>query len=544
MCIRFAPKDFSTLCYLILRSSDNSYVNFKSKYPRDLLTMSRTEHFKKDCPELRELPQGWKFEVAEKDGCRIYFVNPANKSTWNHPTLGALPDPWVLKVKCHTNRALSPEYHNPNTKVWTKRDPRWLKESLAEYKNSVPKTLRTAASSVRNTGIKLEECQRMPIGKNNIRDEFEVVHTIDPGDGSVGQMNSGIFVVRIKNTSGRLFVEKRFKDDDVGIARTEIMLCHRVKHAALTAYFAGFISDSTRMGSLYVEFCDRGSLQGLIDNCMKERKNFNNNRIYIPEGFVWHAFIGLCDGFAYLQGGRSFLNNKGARPVPGWIPILHRDMKPDNVLLRSRTTLNSRQYFYCVLSDFGLACENRKKYDPLADRAQLSGAKLGTRIYFAPELLYKPYPIKQLSVSNPNREFYYFPNGYAHSAISDVWALGACLYTLCDPPPQGQYATFLNTNKHSNVDSNAWYDGTISRYDPLDIPSFYTRELKDAVNLATTWYPARRPDPISLIGYLEGCLRRSGFSTANALDPKHKLPDWATKVHGFYAKAEQISSHR
>lgn len=70
----------------------------------------------------------------------------------------------------------------------------------------------------------------------------------------------------------------------------------------------------------------------------------------IPELFIWHAFLGLADGLAYLQGGRTFLGDETISqyvPLRAWEPILHRDIKPDNVLLKSRATSGETKYFYC-----------------------------------------------------------------------------------------------------------------------------------------------------------------------------------------------------
>ena len=236
-------------------------------------------------------------------------------------------------------------------------------------------------------------------------------------------MNGGVFVVRMKGLASRMFVEKRFKPEDVSIGKKEIEMLERVKHASLTFYTAAFIIPDLSNASLYVEFCDRGSLEELTREYMK-RSN-QSPKPEVPEAFIWHVLVGLCDGLAYLQGGVSIYRKKGAVPKPDWIPILHRDIKPDNVLLRSRATLGSGKYYYCVLSDFGLACEDRPDHDPKVDLWQQSGAKLGTKAYWAPELLYHPYPQTLTTFRGMDEQWKYFPDRNRHTRYSDLWALGA-----------------------------------------------------------------------------------------------------------------------
>lgn len=140
----------------------------------------------------------------------------------------------------------------------------------------------------------------------------------------------------------------------------------------------------------------------------------------IPEPFIWHAFIGLADALAYLQTG-----GPGAR---NWIPILHRDVKPDNVLLRSRSTIGSTKYPYCILSDFGLALEDIP--DPKRNSSLYFEAKCGSRMWWAPEMLYAPYPRNRDYEKVTDIESRVFPRGCGFTSRSDVWALGAVAFNM------------------------------------------------------------------------------------------------------------------
>lgn len=332
--------------------------------------------------ELRALPTTWTFTITKENNRVLYQKKSEREQTYVHPTLGALPKPWILRMQIDkTTRAPSVAYYNRDTKRTSTRDPRYMKEYLDNQSKSVIRSLSIAANVVLNSRkFDITTYARSPIKSHDIRNQFMIVHTIDSGGGEIGGMNGGVFVVRMHGNPSRMFVEKRFKGEDIEIAKEEIRMLHKVKHSSLTFYIDAFITTTAPLtASVYCEFCDRGSLQDIMRVYTKQTEG--GNRVTVPEAFVWHAFVGLCDGLAYLQGGVSFIYNKQAKRDPNWIPILHRDIKPDNVLLRSRSTLGSKKYFYCVLSDFGLACEDYPDGDPNANDYQTEGYKLGTSMY-------------------------------------------------------------------------------------------------------------------------------------------------------------------
>ena len=251
----------------------------------------------------------------------------------------------------------------------------------------------------------------------------------------------------------------------------------------------------------------------------------------VPEAFVWHALIGLCDGLAYLQNGPP-------SKAGSWIPVLHRDIKPDNVLLKSRSTVSSNKYPYCVLSDFALACEDRPDHDPEADQYQVSRLKLGTKLFWAPELCYTPGPrYYSGEPSGEGREHKYWPAGFRHSQKSDVWALGASIYNLC--APKKSCISHINFNlTPPRMTQEEAMEGTKVRINPLTIPSNYTDALRDALTLATTWDPKYRPRAVDLLAKLRVLNRQSGFENHAQAEP---LPAWATRVHEYMGKAEALT---
>ena len=109
----------------------------------------------------------------------------------------------------------------------------------------------------------------------------------------------------------------------------------------------------------------------------------------IPESFIWFCFLQISEGLAYIHHGydRSIYGP----PPSEWQPIIHGDIKPENIFL-GRPTPDSHGYPSLVLGDFGLAT---------IDEGYVSG----TWKWQPPEL---PMTSKK----------------------ADVWALGAVIHAL------------------------------------------------------------------------------------------------------------------
>lgn len=302
---------------------------------------------------------------------------------------------------------------------------------------------------------------------------------------------------------------------------------------------AAFFTPNLDKGSLYIEVCDRGSLGDLI-------KQYNTRRDeWISEAWIWHAFLGLFDGLTYLHTGKYTIASKTFPRAEGreaWVPILHRDIKPDNILLRSKShdslsrdsfrsggaNNNNRDEprkhdFIIVLSDFGLACRG-------VDERALSGGQLGTMTWWAPELLHDPRPITPL-------DYLTFPNQTSHTSITDVWALGTCMFNLSASnelshvvrPPLGM--------PRDSKEASGWFCGTQSRIRNLVAPAIYTDQLRYAIRMATEWDAANRPDAEMMLG-----IARMLADEARKVPWKGKkeatLPDWATKRLDLSKKEE------
>ncbi|KAI9893335.1 MAG: hypothetical protein M1814_000465 [Vezdaea aestivalis] len=99
----------------------------------------------------------------------------------------------------------------------------------------------------------------------------------------------------------------------------------------------------------YLEYCPHGDLHGLGESY---RWGFNDTRNHqIPEAFVWSLFYDLALAIVMLQHGGS---KAGANKQ--WTPILHLDLKPQNVFLGFEKKPSEHvPYPQMKLADFGLA---------------------------------------------------------------------------------------------------------------------------------------------------------------------------------------------
>jgi serine/threonine protein kinase len=121
----------------------------------------------------------------------------------------------------------------------------------------------------------------------------------------------------------------------------------------------------------------------------------------LPDSAVWYFFLSAVAGTAHLH-------SKG---------ILHRDLKPQNLLISRREGEAPR----VLVSDFGTAALLHE----VMSVGRTGGT--GTVEYMAPELL--PPPSLTTSPVVPARSAQCEPIGY-HTKATDVWALGMTLYYM------------------------------------------------------------------------------------------------------------------
>jgi hypothetical protein len=178
--------------------------------------------------EIRRVPPDWKVKVIGPNSRVIYYhsSDPMLKlGTYKHPVLGDLPQKWEL-----CKLAAGFVYCNTETGEQTTRGPRVLgrrptppppktpfppaaNTTAIIQKTAQPPTLVVPTDCVAVKSSGLGKLVRNGISKKPLDGTvYERIKTIDDGQGGLGGMNGGVYVVRKKNT-GRLFVEKVFKSD-------------------------------------------------------------------------------------------------------------------------------------------------------------------------------------------------------------------------------------------------------------------------------------------------------------------------------------------
>ncbi|KAF2851104.1 serine/threonine protein kinase-like protein [Plenodomus tracheiphilus IPT5] len=129
----------------------------------------------------------------------------------------------------------------------------------------------------------------------------------------------------------------------------------------------------------------------------KTRKFDERNNKPVPESFIWRCFIQMSQAVAFIH------NSVGSEPDANRHCLLHRDIKPNNILVVD----NGTTYPSFQLHDFGCA---RLYQETLAGEPMYCGT-------------YKWQPPE---------------NPFINTTEADIWALGACVHFLAvgRPPVQ------------------------------------------------------------------------------------------------------------
>lgn len=277
------------------------------------------------------------------------------------------------------------------------------------------------------------------------------MHDVVPGYSIVkeftnsGALNEGIFGVEKfeGRRAGERCILKRiaFSREKGRVFLREIEILHVLKHPNIVRFIDGCIPRGPEgVAELYIEYCDRGNLQDLLNRYINYNKDYDYKHHpyeYIPEAFLWEVFRSLASALAYLHFGvdPDDLDNPPAIDED-WPYILHRDIKPENILLkRTSSGRDSREssrhhqpssYPTVVLADFvssiprffadqniwqrlifrlqGVCTQKHEnKYNPREDKDDFAG----TFVWQGPE----------------------FPQ---HTTRGEVWTLGVIMMSLCN----------------------------------------------------------------------------------------------------------------
>jgi serine/threonine protein kinase len=207
---------------------------------------------------------------------------------------------------------------------------------------------------------------------------------------------------------------------------------------------------------LFFEYCGLGDLNEFTYRYAQRKER-------LPESFIWHAFLHLSEALAFIHYGYGEPEDVQVR----WTPVIHRDIKPGNVFMKSNPA-GPDEYPQLVLGDFGLGITlTDPDYDPTC--------WAGTNAYQPPE-----------------RE--------RASRKSDVWAMGATLYSCChkgatpiDSVPSwwqdGGYRT--QQEWRESREGQKWLESSQARQ-PAPLPSTYSYILQNLLNGTLRKDPAAR----------------------------------------------------
>nr|NP_001071954.1 mitogen-activated protein kinase kinase [Ciona intestinalis]BAE06544.1 mitogen-activated protein kinase kinase [Ciona intestinalis] len=206
--------------------------------------------------------------------------------------------------------------------------------------------------------------------------------------GELGAGNGGVVHLVVHNATGfvmaRKLIHLEVKQAILNQITRELQVLHDCRSPYIVGYYGTFYSDGEI--SICMESMDAGSLDLVLKKARK-----------IPEIYLGKVSKAVILGLKYLREERS---------------IIHRDVKPSNILVNSRGEIK--------LCDFGVSGQ-------LID--SMANSFVGTRSYMAPERL----------------------QGSKYTILSDIWSLGLSLIEMAigrfpiPPPTASQIAAIFNT---------------------------------------------------------------------------------------------------
>ncbi|XP_075218147.1 mitogen-activated protein kinase kinase 1 isoform X3 [Lycorma delicatula] len=228
-------------------------------------------------------------------------------------------------------------------------------------------------------------CQKEKIGELS-DDDFEKLGELGAGNGGV--------VMKVKHRSSGLIMARKLIHLEVKPAIKkqiirELKVLHECNFAHIVGFYGAFYSDGEI--SICMEYMDGGSLDLILKKAGR-----------IPESILGTITSAVLKGLNYLR-------DKHA--------IMHRDVKPSNILVNSGGEIK--------ICDFGVSGQ-------LID--SMANSFVGTRSYMSPERL----------------------QGTHYSVQSDIWSLGLSLVEMAIgmypiPPPDAKtLAAIFGPNGNGN----------------------------------------------------------------------------------------------
>jgi len=188
-------------------------------------------------------------------------------------------------------------------------------------------------------------------------------------DREIGRGNGGSVELVTHNASGRKMARKvimlEVNEDIRRQIIRELKVLEQCNHDRIVAFYGSYQSRQGSQICMCMEYMDGGSLDKILLRYGK-----------IPELIAGACGVAILDGLSYLKKNHN---------------IIHRDVKPSNVLVNSKGNIK--------LCDFGVSGQLINS---------IAKSFVGTRSYMAPERL----------------------QGEQHGISSDIWSLGLSLLEL------------------------------------------------------------------------------------------------------------------
>ena len=176
---------------------------------------------------------------------------------------------------------------------------------------------------------------------------------------------------------------------------------------------------------LWFEYCPGGDLQHAVEGLGGR----------LPEDFIWHCFTQIAHAL-------DVLHNRGSQPV------VHRDIKPDNVFLETPYR-HSAPWPNLKVGDFGTA-------------------------------------VLEARTAGIHRPCWQGPEIPQFTSAGDIWGLGAIIHWLCHgeppirPPPGGFPGSVTDWEKRPEA------------RDVIPLPPLYSSKLNDYMLDCLEWNPSDR----------------------------------------------------
>lgn len=193
--------------------------------------------------------------------------------------------------------------------------------------------------------------------QSNAPDGFKVVRALP---NTHGGGNDGILLVRNRRT-GELLIEKKLpwpilSNPNLKKRERDILADYLDHKNIVRLRFSTFASDY-RYGSLFLEYCELGSVENLID-----RYRSHHGDQHIGERYIWDMFSEMAAALAHIHSRHN--------------PVLHMDVKPGNFLMSPAE--NSTLGFVLKLADFGFS-------EVIPQGHRYARGRAGTHGFIAPD---------------------------------------------------------------------------------------------------------------------------------------------------------------